>query len=471
MGSHVIISAMKIIAIIAEYNPLHQGHAWQIKEARRRLGSDSAVIAVMSGPITQRGEPALVDKWRRTRMALDAGVDLVLELPFAYACASAERFAEGGVKMIQATGLDCHLVFGSESGDLAALDTIAEILAFEPAGYRELLQIRLDQGLSFPSARQQALAEWAGNAADAALLSSSNNILAVEYLKAIRRLPESRLTPMTIRRVGQDYTERDLPAVDRSTAVVRTDNGGQDENRAGADQPSAREPKRVFASATAIRRAVEQRMTAGPQPDLVGLLDDLVTLLPSYALAEVMACSQSGPGPVFPCHLSALILSHLRSRSDTELASIAGMGEGLDRRLMAAASRPSVKQSEVQSACSLETLLTDADTRRFTQTRIQRALMAMICGLTQADLDQFDRAGGPQYLRVLGFDSRGRYLLKLMRKLAEKPIISKTSDFLEYNGSPVFERMASLDRIASDVWTIAAGGTCGIDFDTPVLMR
>ena len=462
---------MKIIAIIAEYNPLHQGHAWQIDEARRQLGADCAVIAVMSGPFTQRGEPALVDKWRRTRMALDAGVDLVLELPFAYACSSAERFAEGGVKMIQATGLDCHLVFGSESGDLTALDTIAEILAHEPAGYRALLQVRLDQGLSFPSARQQALAEWAGDAVDASLLRSSNNILAIEYLKAIRRLPNSRLTPMTIRRIGQDYTERDLPSVNRSTATVRTDHRSHAESLDRADQQPVTEHKRVFASATAIRRSIEKRMTAGSQPDLAGMLDDLVTLLPSCVLAEVMSCCQTGPGPVFACHLSALILSHLRSRSYAELESITGMGEGLARRLKAAASRPSDRQPENQSACSLETLLIDADTRRFTQTRIQRALMAMICGLTQTDLDQFDQAGGPQYLRVLGFDSRGRYLLKIMRKLAEKPIITKTSDFLEYNGSPVFERMASLDRIASDVWTIAAGGICGIDFDTPVLMR
>jgi predicted nucleotidyltransferase len=403
-------------------------------------------------------------------MALDAGVDLVLELPFAYACGSAERFAEGGVKMVQATGLDCHLVFGSESGNLTALDTIAEILAHEPAGYRVLLQERLDQGLSFPSARQQALAEWAGDAADASLLRSSNNILAVEYLKAIKRLPKSRLTPMTIRRIGQDYTERDLPAFD-GAAGVGMDHGSQAERLVRAEQQPVLAPRRAFASATAIRRAIEKRMTAGAQPDLAGMLDDLVTLLPSYALAEVMACSQTGPGPVFPCHLSALILSHLRSRGDGELETIAGMGEGLARRLKAAASRPSGKPSETQAACSLETLLIDADTRRFTQTRIQRALMAMICGLTQSDLDNFDRAGGPQYLRVLGFDSRGRYLLKIMRKMAEKPIITKTSDFLEYNGSPVFERMASLDRIASDVWTVAAGGTCGIDFDTPVLMR
>ena len=452
---------MKIIAIIAEYNPLHQGHAWQIREARHRLGPDSAVLVVMSGPFTQRGEPAVVDKWRRTRMALDAGVNLVLELPFAYACGSAERFASGGVQMIQSTGLDSHLVFGSESGDLAALANVAGILAHEPDGFRERLQNYLGQGLSFPAARQKAFAEWTGNDEQAALLGTSNNILAIEYLKAIIRLPQSRLTPMTIRRVGQGYTIRDLPGAQTDWLAC----GPEADPAAGQDQA------RTFASATAIRRSLEKRMRAGSQPDLAGLLNDLVALVPSFTLAELMTCIQTGPGPVFPCDLSALILSQLRSRADKDLEQIAGMGEGLERRLMAASSRPSGKTADTHAGCHLETLLIDADTRRFPQTRIQRALMSMICGLTQADLDLFDQSGGPQYLRVLGFDSRGRYLLKIMRKLAEKPIITKASDFLEFGGSPALARMAGLDRIASDVWSLAAGRPCGQDFDTPVLMR
>lgn len=448
---------MKTIAIIAEYNPLHQGHAWQIREARRRLGQDCAVMVIMSGPFTQRGEPALVDKWSRTRMALDAGVNLVFELPFAYACGSAERFASGGVQLVQASGLDCHLVFGSESGDLASLSAVADILAHEPQVYRELLQVRLDQGLSFPAARQQALAEWTGNREQATLLGSSNNILAIEYLKAISRLPQSRLEPLTIRRSGQSYTARILPEIE-----ALNDSGADGEYF--PDAP-------CFASATSIRLALEKRMIPGSRPDLAGMMLDLVSLLPSASLAELMACVQSGPGPVFPSRFSSLILSQLRSRQSGDVDQIAGMGEGLGRRLMAASSRPSMVDPDYPAACQLETLLQDADTRRFTRTRIQRALMSLIGGLTQADLDHFDRSGGPQYLRVLGFDSRGRYLLKVMRQLAEKPVVTKASDFLEYGGSPALVRMADLDRIAADVWSMAAGRPCGRDFDTPVLMR
>ena len=206
-------------------------------------------------------------------------------------------------------------------------------------------------------------------------------------------------------------------------------------------------------------------------PDSSGVMLDLLSLLPPASLAELMTCVQSGPGPVFPAQFSSLILSHLRSRRAGDLDQIAGMGEGLSRRLMAAASRPAKAIPEHPAAGQLDVLLQDADTRRFTRTRIQRALMSLICGLTQTDLDFFDQSGGPQYLRVLGFDSRGRYLLKIMRQLAEKPVITKASDFLEYGSLPALVRMANLDRTAADVWSMAAGRPCGRDFDTPVLMR
>ena len=177
--------------------------------------------------------------------ALDAGANLVCELPFAYACGSAERFAAGGVQMVQASGLACHLVFGSESGDLAALTAAADILAREPEGYRELLQMRLDQGLSFPAARQLALSQWTGDAELAALLDSSNNILAIEYLKAISRLPQSRIASLTIRRCGQKHTDRSLP-----------DSGTLNGRDAGVDNFA--DAPTCFASATSIRLALEK---------------------------------------------------------------------------------------------------------------------------------------------------------------------------------------------------------------------
>lgn len=427
---------MEIISIIAEYNPFHNGHAYQIEKARQLKGKKSAVIAMMSGCFCQRGEPALLDKWSRTKAALAGGVDLVLELPFAYACASAERFAHGAVQSLQATGLDSWLCFGSESGDLAPLTRLAGQLAVESAQFKLALQENLSQGLSFPAARSQALLATGNDPALVSLLSQPNNILAVEYLKALERTQAAQLKPLLVKRHGQDFHARDLP-------VESTGNP----------------------SAGAIRQAVRQHRSAG-RPDLAGLLKDLAGLMPAPSLAELLASCQSGPGPLLPEDLAAFILVALRGADEAALASLAGMGEGLAQRLMAAAARPG---SSGQNR--LDLLLDDSSTRRFTRTRMQRALIAMLAGLYQDDLDLFDKAGGPAYLRVLGFSRQGRYVLKIMRRLATLPIVTRASDFLEYSTRPALQRMARLDLAATDIWHLAAGQGSGLDFDTPVIIR
>jgi predicted nucleotidyltransferase len=438
---------MKTAAIIAEYNPFHLGHAWQIGAVRQVLGEDAAIIAIMSGCFTQRGEPAALDKWSRARAALACGVDLVLELPAAYATASAERFAAGGVQMAQATGLDCHLVFGSECGELEPLRTLSDLLSNEPAGYKDLLHQFLDQGDSFPAARQSAVAAWTGDPGLAGLLESSNNILAVEYLKAMQALPDCRLKPATFQRQGQAY---------------------RDSHPAGAAAG--------FASASAIRQCIfehagrRKSLSGRALPDAAGLFQALMPMLPEPSLAIVMEIFQKGPGPVFWEDLAPAVFSLLRSRPIDEIDQVPNMGEGLARRLAAAAGRPGEKQAGSPAEGILASLLWDAATRRFPQTRIQRALLSLLLGLRAEDAPLFDSAGGPQYIRVLGFSRQGRHLLKIMRRLAERPVLMKGSDILEHR-DPAFCRMAELDVLSTDIWMTAAGLPCGKDFDTPVVMR
>ena len=428
---------MKTAIIVAEYNPFHLGHAWQLQTVRQQLGPDCAIMIIMSGNFTQRGEPAVLDKWSRTRMALSGGADLVVELPFAYAAASAERFASGGVLLAHASGLEGHLVFGSECGDLEPLAQLADLLLAETPEFRRLLHEQLDLGESFPAARQNAVACLTGQDDLAGLLASSNNILAVEYLKALSRLPRSRLTPLTLPRQGQAYRDRQ--------------DGGQGSG---------------FASASAIRRRLDQHLAA---PDWAGLIESLPAMMPAAALAILLEKIQSGPGPLNPESLAGPIIGLLRSRQIEEIEQSPGMGEGLGRRLAAAARRPQTVLEQEQEGGRLACLLAGAATRRFPQTRIQRALVALLAGLRTDDLALFDASGGPQYLRVLGFNRRGRYLLKLMRKLAERPVIMNASDFLEYH-DPALTRMADLDLLATDLWMLAAGKACGRDFDTTAVM-
>ncbi len=436
---------METVAIIAEFNPFHNGHALLFDRLDGLVGPDGAKVVVMSGCFTQRGEPALLDKWTRARTALLSGADLVVELPFAYAAASAGRFAAGGVALAEATGVCRHLAFGSETADLGVLEATAALLADEPARYRELLRGRLDLGESYAGARIAALEDYlreepgAPGAPDAACLKTSNNILAVEYLSAIQR-QKSGLRPWVVLREGAAYRDGDIGAAN--------------------------------ASATAIRTAV--REFRGDPARMAGAVR---SQMPAPSLALLSAAMLAGEAPVFPGDLAAPVVGMLRSLSPAVLESFAGMDEGLSARLAESASRLAVssRQRTVRDGAPaydlMDELLAAAATRRYAPARIQRALTAMLAGLTKADLALFGQAGeGPRYLRILGFSRKGRRLLQIMRKRARLPVIMNASDFLEHGGDPVLTRMAELDITATDLWMLARGIACGRDFDTPPVM-
>ena len=155
---------MKILGIIAEYNPFHLGHAWQIEFSKKQSHCDG-IMVLMSGNITQRGDFAILNKWERARLALSAGVDLVCELPFGYACQSAEAFAHGGIKILNATGVIDVLSFGSEFGHINPLISLAKTLVHEPAEFKSFLKQELSSGVSFPRARELAVRSFLGHEA------------------------------------------------------------------------------------------------------------------------------------------------------------------------------------------------------------------------------------------------------------------------------------------------------------------
>lgn len=220
---------MKTVGIIAEYNPFHNGHLYQLKKAKEITGADFAVV-VMSGDFTQRGTPAVFDKYTRCRLSLLAGADLCIELPVVYATASAELFAKGAVSLLSALGVD-DLCFGSECGEIAPLREIASLLFAEPPAYKEALNKALKEGLSFPSARAVAVRKCAHagslsgmdaaasgslsgvDAAASDVLASPNNILGIEYLKALLALEKNGQhapVPYTIKREGDGYLSHTL---------------------------------------------------------------------------------------------------------------------------------------------------------------------------------------------------------------------------------------------------------------------
>ena len=210
----------RVLGIIAEYNPFHNGHLYQIQKAKEQTNADY-VVAVMSGNFVQRGNTSIVNKWAKAEMALQNGVDLVIELPVLYATSSAENFADGAVKLLDSLKIVDFLSFGSETPNIQALDHLADILYNEPKEYKALLSIELDKGLSFPKARENALMIYLNDQKNVkTILSSPNNILAIEYLKALKRI-NSKIKPYTIGRFEADYNSRQFNGNIASSTAIR----------------------------------------------------------------------------------------------------------------------------------------------------------------------------------------------------------------------------------------------------------
>lgn len=358
---------MKIAGIVAEYNPFHNGHADHILRTRDLRGDAGAthVVAVMSGNFVQRGEPAMFPKPERVRAALLGGGDLVLELPAPWALSSAERFALGGVSLLNALGCVDVLSFGSECGDLDALREAAETMS--APSYIQQVKYRMEMGGSAAEAQQQVLAELGGSRA-ARLLDTPNNVLGVEYLKALRRLG-SPITPFTVPRTGAAH-DADIPV------------GGT-------------------ASASFLRRLARENRWNNAAP-----------YLPPEEFEYLTAALAAGRAPADPARMERALLLRLRAASAAQIAGIAGASEGLENRLLTAAA----------SAESLQTLLTAVKTKRYPLTRLQRLVWSAAIGIS-ADM----AAEEPPYLRVLGLNERGAEILAAARHSATRPLLSRAT--------------------------------------------
>lgn len=350
---------MAVAGVIAEYNPFHRGHAWQLEALRRLLGGDTAVVVCMSGNFVQRGEFAILAKHPRAETAVRGGADLVLELPTPWSAAGAERFAQGGVAVLAAAGVATHLAFGCECGALGPLRAAADCL--DSPAFGDCLSRFIDSGMTFAAARQAAVRELAGDAADC--LSYPNNILAVEYLRALRAAGDP-MEPLPLPRVG-----------------------------AGHDSGEVCE----FPSASAIRERIFARR---------GWRD----LLPADTAAVLDREMAAGRAPVSWRGCERAVLAHLRRMEEEDFLPYDGGGEGLYHRFYAA----------VHREASIEGILAAAKTRRYPLSRLRRMLLQSYLGAPQAGPGE-----APPYLRVLGMNERGRALLRQMRRTASLPVITK----------------------------------------------
>lgn len=381
---------MAVCGIVAEYNPFHSGHAYHIAQSRAVLGAETAVVCVMSGNFVQRGSPAMFLKHARAEAAVRCGADLALELPLPWALSSAERFAFGAVSLLASTGVVTHLSFGSEGGDLAALRRAAALLARSELG--PLIREALGRGLPYAAARQAAAEALSGDRLD--IMSTPNNILGIEYLKALQTL-RAPITPLAIPRLGAEH----------------------DGAEAGAGE---------FPSASALR----ERLKTG---------EGVSGAVPAAALEVFERETAAGRGPIFAESLDTALLSRLRALPREDFAALPDMSEGLENRLFRAA----------REAGSFAEAVALAKTKRYAASRLRRAFLGAALGLRAADASR----GAPPYLRVLAANAKGRALLARMREAAALPVLTKPAAARELNEKA--RRVFDLEAGAADLYALA----------------
>ena len=385
---------MKVNGIIAEYNPFHNGHKYHLEASRLRTGADFTIVA-MSGDFMQRGTPAILNKYARAEMALKGGADLVLEIPAFFACGSAEYFAHGAVSMLDKLGVVDFLCFGSESGEIESLKRIACILAEEPEAFKKHLTAKLAQGHSFPTARSLALLDYCPSLGDINnVFTSPNNILGIEYMKALIRR-DSSITPFTIKRVGSQYHEK----------------------RLGYTQPSA----------LALRHAIFSH----------GNLDSLKEQMPDNSF-EILKETWKHSQPMKTDDFSGALLYKLITEEQEGFAQYLDVTPDLSDKI-----RKALYQfTDYDSFCDL------LKSKDLTHTRISRCLLHILLNITTEDMTRYKALDYTPYARVLALKKDATPLLSAIKANSSIPLVTKLADADKLLEPPALDMLKKDIRIS-----------------------
>lgn len=389
----------RVLGVIAEYNPFHNGHLYHLAQSKRILNTDYTVC-VISGNFVQRGNTSIINKWTKTEMALLNGADLIIELPTIYATSSAENFAYGAVKILNSLGIVTDLSFGTEIGDIDVLNKVASVLYTEPKEYLAILSHELKKGLSYPKARENALLMYLSNIQTYSnVLSKSNNILAIEYLKSLKFL-KSHIQPTAIKREKVYYNDKCI--VDE------------------------------YASASAIRDLI-----------LHSSYEEVRRVMPSRSYGLLKEDIKNGQCVIDLSRFEKEILYRLRTMSLSEIANLPDVSEGLEYSIKNAA----------DSCNTLPQLITIVKSKRYTQTRIQRILIYTLLGITKKEMENSKKA--TPYIRVLGFNDNGKKLLSdITRKNPKLSIVTSVKKYSDSCTNKLQKEMLDLDIKATNIYTL-----------------
>ena len=391
---------MKIVGLITEYNPFHNGHLYHIEKAKEITGADS-VIVVMSGNYVQRGAPAIMPKHLRAEIALEAGVDVLMELPVCYAVCSAEYFAAGAIDLFERLGCVDSICFGSECGDYGLLARAAHILADEPEGYRQSLKDLLKSGMSFPLARQKALQEYLQDDSLDSVLEQPNNILGIEYIKALyeRRSP---MKSYTIRRMVSGYHDTGLSSAYSSASAIR----------------------RLLSFAGQSVLLDKDGMEGQVPPSCIRMLEE----------------THHSRYPIYTNDFSLLLKYRLLSETRDSLTEYQDISEDLANRIL----------NNANDFISFDQFSSQLKTREMTLSRICRCLFHILLNIRKEDLLRYKEQGYCQYARILGFRKDARRLLTLLKSHSQVPLVTKLTQTEKL--SPTAISMLKTDVFASNLY-------------------
>ena len=385
----------KVLGIIAEYNPFHNGHLYHIETAKNKAKADT-VVAIITGNFTQRGNTSIIDKWEKAKMAINAGCDLVIELPTIYSISSAENFALGAIKILNELGIIDTISFGMETDELSNLNNIANVLYNEPKEYKMILKKELSAGISYANARANALNKYINDKNYEELLKGSNNILAVEYLKALK-LQKSKIMPLGIKREKVYYNSKKI--VDE------------------------------YASSTGIRHLLERKQ-----------IEEIARVMPKETFRILIEDLREGKFNLNLSVFSKEIIYKLRSMSLNEIKNLPDVSEGLENLIKESANKTN----------NLIELINNIKSKRFTQTRIQRILLYSLLGITKKDMEMSKKT--IPYIRILGFNKNGKRLLSEINPNAK--VITSLKKFEDKNKNLRLKRILEIDKYATDVYTL-----------------
>ena len=396
---------MNVLAIIAEYNPMHNGHVFQINEAKKIANADF-VITCMGGNFTQRGNTSIVSKFEKTKMALLNGSDMVIELPTIYSVSSSENFAYGAIKILKELNFVTHISFGIEEENIQKLQDIAELLQNEPLGYCKILKEQLDLGVSYPEARAKAVSIYLNNIEYETIMQGSNNILAIEYLKQMKK-QKANFVPIGIKRNKVSYN---------STKIIED-----------------------YASSSAIRKFIYNNE-----------LLQIKSVMPKSAYEILINNIKNGTYNIDLNNYSKIIIYKLRTMSLKQISNLPDVNEGIENLIKSSADKTN----------NISELIKLVKSKRYTQTRIQRILIYTLLNITKQDM-KISKKTSP-YIRVLGCTKKGQ---KLLKEIPQNRLITSLKKYEQNKLNKNITRMLEIDKSATNIYTIPYTGNSTANSD------